>query len=61
MTEQLAPGDVVWLKSGSPRMVIRWIEDEYGQMTAYCDWFVETSEKGAKYLTHQLTKTKPED
>lgn len=53
-------GDVVWLKSGGPAMTIRWIEEEYGTVTAFCDWFVGTTEKSGKYDPVQLTKTKPE-
>ena len=48
-------GDVVTLKSGSPNMAIRWIED--GE--AYCDWFAGTEAKGAKFALVQLDKIKP--
>lgn len=56
MAEELKPGDVVILKSGSPAMTIRWIEEEYGSLTAFCDWFEGTKDKSGTYRPHQLEK-----
>ena len=36
MTEQWKKGDVVQLKSGGPRMTIKFIEDD----EACCSWFI---------------------
>ena len=57
MADDLKPGDVVMLKSGGPTMTIRWIEEEYGTLTALCDWFEGTKDKSGKYLPHQLEKS----
>lgn len=51
------PGDVVQLKSGGPVMTVRWCQDEYGSVDAYCDWFVGTKQEGAKFAAAQLQKT----
>ena len=48
-------GDVVRLKSGGPKMTILWIEDEYGVMTASCQWFDSKNElKDAKFRPSSL-------
>jgi uncharacterized protein YodC (DUF2158 family) len=38
MSEEIKAGDVVVLKSGSLKMTVRWVSDEYGTLTAGCDW-----------------------
>jgi uncharacterized protein YodC (DUF2158 family) len=43
-------GDVVQLKSGGPRMTIKFIED--GE--ADCEWFAGTDAKGARFELAQL-------
>jgi uncharacterized protein YodC (DUF2158 family) len=40
MPDQIAPGSVVQLRSGSPNTTVRFVEDSYGTMQAACDWFV---------------------
>jgi len=50
--QQLKAGDVVQLKSGGPRMTIRWIEDD----KAYCDWFDKNKQEGSKFSIDQLEK-----
>lgn len=37
--DQLQVGDTVRLKSGGPLMTISSIQDEYGTMQAWCEWF----------------------
>lgn len=49
----MKPGDVVVMKSGSPYMTIRWIDDE-GE--AYCEWFDGKKNLGAKFALIQLKK-----
>ncbi len=43
-------GDVVVLKSGGPKMTIRWIENN----EAACDWFVKDEEKSAVFPLSSL-------
>lgn len=38
---RIKAGDVVQLKSGGPKMTANWVEDQYGTMSANCDWFVQ--------------------
>lgn len=47
----ISEGSVVQLKSGGPKMTVRWIEN--GE--AYCQWFSKDDEKGAKFSMSQLT------
>lgn len=49
----MQPGDVVCLKSGGPRMTIRWIDSE---RQAYCEWFDGAANKGAKFALTSLEK-----
>jgi uncharacterized protein YodC (DUF2158 family) len=39
MTNEIQPGDVVTLKSGSPSMTVDEVGDNYGTLTAWCSWF----------------------
>lgn len=41
MSEEIAPGDVVRLKSGGPNMVVMEISAGYGDgpLEAFCEWF----------------------
>lgn len=39
MSNGIAVGDVVQLKSGGPKMTVVSIGDDYGQMQAWCEWF----------------------
>jgi uncharacterized protein YodC (DUF2158 family) len=52
MEETMQPGDVVRLKSGGPKMTIRWIND--GE--AYCDWFEGSDHKNGKFAVVGLEK-----
>jgi len=61
MADQIAAGDVVQLKSGGPLMTVRWVQDDYGTETAYCNWFDNNKENGAKYLPAQLRKVSDDD
>lgn len=56
---QFKSGDVVILRSGGPKMTIRWVEEEYGTLTASCSWFDTKGEIREKtFSTDQL---KPSD
>lgn len=37
----IAPGDVVRLKSGGPEMTVRWVGDQWGTLSVNCDWFIQ--------------------
>lgn len=49
-------GDVVQLKSGGPIMTIRWCQERNGVMTAWCDWFDKSDQKGHGFMPNQLEK-----
>lgn len=49
-------GSVVALKSGGPKMTVRWVEHD----EAYCQWFDGTQEKGAKFAVAQLKISVPD-
>jgi uncharacterized protein YodC (DUF2158 family) len=57
--ETFTAGDVVQLKSGGPIMTVRWCEDQYGTLTAFCDWFEGTKDKNGTYMPAQLRKVDP--
>jgi uncharacterized protein YodC (DUF2158 family) len=40
-TSEIKAGSVVQLKSGGPSMTVSWVQDSYGTMSAYCEWFVQ--------------------
>lgn len=54
MSEQIKKGDVVELKSGGPKMTVEWVEEEDGEMTAYCVWFKENQKEGDRFSTSAL-------
>ena len=39
--EQFKPGDVVKLKSGSPKMTVTSVGDRLGTLSVWCSWFDE--------------------
>ncbi|MFD9897479.1 DUF2158 domain-containing protein [Mesorhizobium sp. NPDC059025] len=41
MADEIKPGSVVQLKSGGPKMTVSWAEDNYGVLSAACDWFIQ--------------------
>lgn len=45
-------GSVVQLKSGGPKMTVRWVEE--GE--AYCEWFSNHDAKGSKFTVAQLVE-----
>jgi uncharacterized protein YodC (DUF2158 family) len=51
----LKAGDVVKLKSSSPKMTIRFVEGN----EAYCEWFAGAEAKGARFTLAQLVEFKP--
>jgi uncharacterized protein YodC (DUF2158 family) len=50
-------GDVVRLKSGGPKMTIKFVE----QGEAYCEWFADVEAKGAKCKLAQLALVQAND
>jgi uncharacterized protein YodC (DUF2158 family) len=55
--KQWKTGDVVWLKSGGPRMTVR-VKESEGE-TIICDWFESMTPKVGSYLADQLTDENP--
>jgi uncharacterized protein YodC (DUF2158 family) len=55
--KQWKTGDVVWLKSGGPKMTVREKESEGEKII--CDWFEGMSPKVGVYLADQLTNENP--
>lgn len=53
--EEIVVGDVVWLKSGGPRMTVGHIE--LGGAT--CTWFDDMQQRNANFFLVQLTKKNP--
>lgn len=47
---KIEAGSVVQLKSGSPKMTVRWVQD--GE--CYCNWFDGNKELGSKFSVAQL-------
>jgi uncharacterized protein YodC (DUF2158 family) len=45
MSDQIAVGSVVQLKSGGPKMTVSTVEPWNGVMTAFCDWFEGSNSK----------------
>jgi len=41
METEIKAGNVVQLKSGGPFMTVRWIEEQLGELTVCCDWFIQ--------------------
>jgi uncharacterized protein YodC (DUF2158 family) len=41
MADEIKEGAVVQLRSGGPKMTVSWVGDEFGTMTAICNWFVQ--------------------
>ncbi len=49
---EFEPGDMVFLKSGGPRMTVESVGDNYGQPTVWCVWFEQV---GAKQVVKRET------
>jgi uncharacterized protein YodC (DUF2158 family) len=54
--DDLAPGDVVQLKSGGPVMTIASIGDYYGERKALCEWFDNKKSMSGTFHLHSLLK-----
>lgn len=52
MVDNLVSGDVVQLKSGGPKMTVKWVQE--GE--AYCEWFDNKETKGHAFDPRQLEK-----
>lgn len=50
-------GSVVRLKSGGPLMTVRWVQGH----DAYCDWFDDNKQVGAKFAVPQLDLEEEEE
>jgi uncharacterized protein YodC (DUF2158 family) len=63
MAEEIKPGSIVQLKSGGPLMTVRWVGDDYGTMSANCDWFVQDKapwkKEGATFPLSSLRLLEP--
>ena len=55
--KQWKTGDVVWLKSGGPKMTVREKESEGEKIV--CDWFEGMEPRVGAYLADQLTDENP--
>ena len=57
MAEKFEKGQKVKMNSGGPIMTVRWCEDEYGEMTAFCEWFDSKNElKSGKFAATSLVE-----
>lgn len=56
--EKVKAGDIVWLKSGSPKMTVKFYNQK-GTLT--CNWFVGTDVKEHDFSREQLIDKNPED
>ena len=56
--EDFQAGEIVTLKSGSPKMTIRKVEDDQGVPSAWCEWFDGEVKKQVFPLT-SLSKVEP--
>lgn len=50
MAGSIVEGSIVQLKSGGPKMTVKWLEDG----DAYCEWFAGAEIKGARFALVQL-------
>lgn len=53
--EEIKAGDVVYLKSGSPKMTVRWVEKGRAAVT----WFDKNDSKSDAFELEMLTKINP--
>lgn len=56
MAQTLETGDVVWLKSGSPSMTVKFVNK---QGTLTCTWFVDNEVREHGFEAEQLTTENP--
>ena len=50
----ITAGSVVQLKSGGPKMTVKWVDDT----EAYCEWFSGPDVKGSPFMIIQLVEFK---
>lgn len=48
-------GDVVWLKSGSPKMTITFVGNSKNQTYYECNWFDDNTVKRSRFVEATLT------
>jgi len=53
---EIKAGDVVKLKSGGPAMTVTSVGDHYGELSAYCSWFVDNKPQQNVFPVHTLKK-----
>jgi uncharacterized protein YodC (DUF2158 family) len=54
---EIKAGDTVVLKSGGPQMTVRHVENHFGEMSAWCDWFEKNKEMGSRFPLTSLKLT----
>jgi len=54
-------GDIVQLKSGGPKMTVKWCEDQHGEMTALCQWFDGAKRSEETFAPETLKKVEDKE
>lgn len=55
MSDEIRAGDVVRLKSSKTPMTVRWVAEEQGELTVFCDWIdTNGAHSSARFFPVQL-------
>ena len=61
--DEIKAGSIVQLKSGGPHMTVAWVQDEDGEVSTWCDWFVQDKapwkKEGSRFPISSLKLLEP--